>query len=230
MIFITYAVIGWLWESVFCSFKAKHFVYRGFLLGPYCPVYGFGVVAVLLLIPKEYGTLLNLYFNIVVIVTIVEYVTSWLLEKFFNMQLWDYSKVPLNIHGRVAVPVSVFWGIGCLFLVQVIQPRVEEMISFLDQLTNGWLPIILFVVFSMDVLSTLLFIVTTKKEVEAVVDTSDSENAAVKEYRLKHIFINVEESVSRKRLLTNLSTIKPQLKHRNLRRIVSNYPNFKVKK
>ncbi|MEG0254723.1 MAG: hypothetical protein RR554_03130 [Vagococcus sp.] len=230
MIFITYAVIGWLWESVFCSFKAKHFVYRGFLLGPYCPVYGFGVVAVLLLIPKEYGTLLNLYFNIVVIVTIVEYVTSWLLEKFFNMQLWDYSKVPLNIHGRVAVPVSVFWGIGCLFLVQVIQPRVEEMIQYFGQLTNGWLPIILFVAFSMDVLSTLLFIVTTKKEVEAVVDTSDSENAAVKEYRLKHIFINVEESVSRKRLLTNLSTIKPQLKHRNLRRIVSNYPNFKVKK
>lgn len=230
MIFITYAVIGWLWESVFCSFKAKHFVYRGFLLGPYCPVYGFGVVAVLLLIPKEYGTLLNLYFNIVVIVSIVEYVTSWLLEKFFNMQLWDYSKVPLNIHGRVAVPVSVFWGIGCLFLVQVIQPRVEEMIQYFDQLTNGWLPIILFVAFSMDVLSTLLFIVTTKKEVEAVVDTSDSENAAVKEYRLKHIFINVEESVSRKRLLTNLSTIKPQLKHRNLRRIVSNYPNFKVKK
>lgn len=230
MIFIVYAMIGWLWESVFCSFKARHFVYRGFLLGPYCPVYGFGVVAVLLLIPKEYGTLLNLYFNIVVIVTIVEYVTSWLLEKFFNMQLWDYSEVPFNIHGRVAVPVSVFWGIGCLFLVQVIQPRIEEMIHYLDQATNGWLPVILFVAFSADVLSTLVFTLTTKKEVEAAVDTSDSENAAVKEYRLKHIFVNVEESVSRKQLLTNLSGIKPQLKHRNLRRIVSNYPNFKVKK
>ncbi|WP_376716342.1 putative ABC transporter permease [Vagococcus carniphilus] len=230
MIFIVYAFIGWLWESFFCSFKAKHFVYRGFLLGPYCPVYGFGVVAVLLLIPKEYGTMLNLYFNIVVIVTIVEYITSWLLEKFFQMQLWDYSEVPLNIHGRVAVPVSVFWGFGCLFLVQVIQPRVDEMIHTVNQVTNGWLPVVLFVIFSADVLSTLLFTLTTKKEVEAVVDTSDSENAVIKEYRLKHLFVNHEESNSRQRVLEHLHSKKPQLKHRNLHRIVNNYPNFKLKK
>ncbi len=227
MTFIVYSVVGWLWESVFCSFKARHFVYRGFLLGPYCPVYGFGVVSVLLLIPKEYGTIFNLYLNIVVIVTVVEYVASVLLEKLFNMQLWDYSKVPLNIHGRVAVPVSIFWGIGCLFLVQFIQPKVEVMIGKLDTLFNGWLAVILLVIFVSDVISTLVFTITTKKEVEAIVDNSDKENAVIKEYRLKHLFVNQEESTSRQRVLSYLKSKQPQLKHRNLHRIIRNYPNFK---
>ncbi|MGX7023244.1 putative ABC transporter permease [Vagococcus hydrophili] len=230
MIFIVYSMIGWLWESFFCSFKAKHFVYRGFLLGPYCPVYGFGVLSVLLLVPKEYGTLLNLYFNIVVIVTIVEYVTSFLLEKLFSMELWDYKEVPLNIHGRVAVPVSIFWGVGCLFLIKVIHPEIEKLIGFLNAETNGWLPLILFVLFGLDALTTFIFTMTTKKEVEHLVDTSDSENAVIKEYRLKHLFINAEESLSRQSILSHLKTKKPHLKHRNLQRIVKNYPNFKLKK
>lgn len=93
MTFLVYSVIGWLWESFYCSMKARHYVYRGFLLGPYCPVYGFGVASVLILVPENAGTLLNLYFNIVVIVTIIEFITSWMLEKFFGMKLWDYTKV-----------------------------------------------------------------------------------------------------------------------------------------
>ncbi len=229
-VFIVYSIIGWLWESLFCSFKAKRFVYRGFLLGPYCPVYGFGVVSVLLLVPKEYGTMLNLYFNIVVIVTIVEYLTSFLLEKLFKMTLWDYHQVPLNIQGRVAVPVSLFWGIGCLFLIKVIHPEIQKMIMYLIDISNGWLPVIIFVFFLMDAVTTLFFTVTTKKEVENFVDTSDSENAVIKEYRLKHLFINAEESLSRRVVLEHLRNKKPQLKHRNLHRIVKNYPNFKLKK
>ncbi|MCG6979350.1 hypothetical protein K9859_11925, partial [Lactococcus lactis] len=90
MTFIVYSFVGWIWETFYCSFKDRHFVFRGFLLGPYCPVYGFGVSAVLLLVPDT-GNLFSLYLNTIVIVTVVEFIGSWILEKFFNMKLWDYS-------------------------------------------------------------------------------------------------------------------------------------------
>ncbi|MHC5227018.1 putative ABC transporter permease [Enterococcus sp. LJL99] len=226
MTFITYSFIGWLWESFYCSIKAKHFVYRGFLLGPYCPVYGFGVTAVLLLVPEHVGSLLNLYFNVVVIVTVIEYITSWLLEKLFNMTLWNYSKIPMNIDGRVAVPVSLFWGVGCVLLIKVINPNIQDMIHDFVSATNGIGPIVLFVIFMIDVISTLIFTETTKKEVESVVDNSDPENASIKEYRMKHLFNNEKPSAVRERILHSLKSKPMKIRHYTLSRIVKNYPNI----
>ncbi|MHC5250059.1 putative ABC transporter permease [Enterococcus sp. HY326] len=230
MTFIVYAFVGWIWESIFCSIKDRHFVYRGFLLGPYCPVYGFGVTAVLLLVPENAGTLLNLYFNVVVIVTIIEYITSWLLEKVFNMKLWDYTNVPLNIGGRVAVSVSLFWGIGCLILIKIINPFFQTYIQLFINNTKGIGPIILAILFLADVVTTFTFTMTTKKEVEANIDESDTENAAIKEYRLKHLFENRKSSKGRTRILQRLSQRPKNLRLHNLNRIVKNYPNLTFKK
>lgn len=230
MTFITYSLIGWLWETFYCSIKAKHLVYRGFLLGPYCPVYGFGVTAVLLLVPEHSGSLLNLYFNVVVIVTIIEYITSWLLEKLFNMSLWNYSNVPMNIDGRVAVPVSLFWGVGCVLLIKVINPNVQDVIHDFISATSGIGPIIIFVIFMADVISTLIFTETTKKEVESVVDNSDPENASIKEYRMKHLFNNGKPSAVRERILHSLKSKPMKLRHYTLSRIVKNYPNINFNK
>ncbi|MGX7031386.1 putative ABC transporter permease [Vagococcus zengguangii] len=227
--FIIYAFIGWLWETVYCSFKARHFVYRGFLLGPYCPVYGFAVVSVPLLVPKNYGTLLNLYFNTVVIVTLIEYVTSWLLEKLFNMQLWNYKEVPLNIEGRVAVPVSMFWGIGCVFLIKVIQPVIHELTTSFLNATANWGVIVMASVFILDLLSTLTFTYTTKAEVAKVIDQTDTENAVFKEYRLAQLFKNRREHPTRQKLLYHLNRHYHWQQH-TLRRITKNYPNIYFKK
>ena len=230
MTFITYSIIGWLWESVYCSIKAKHYVYRGFLLGPYCPVYGFGVTAVLQLVPDKSGTLLNLYFNSVVIVTFVEYIASWLLEKLFNMTLWDYKTVPLNIEGRVAVPVSLFWGIGCVFLIKVINPVIQSGISSFNQATHNIGGILLFIIFMVDVVTTLWFTATTKQEVSSMIDTNDSENAAIKEYRIKHLIEERISDGSRRKVLDALKNRPLKLRHHNLNRLAKNYPNLKFKK
>lgn len=230
MTFIIYSFVGWLWESIYCSIKAKHFVYRGFLLGPYCPVYGFGVVSVLLLVPEDVGTLLNLYFNAVVIVTIIEYITSWILEKLFNMKLWDYTNVPLNISGRVAVPVSLFWGIGCLILMKVINPVFQNFIQQFIDISRGIGPIILGIIFLVDVATSVVFTMTTRSEVEASIDESDAENSALKEYRLKHLWANKKSSHSRNKVLKALASKRKNLRLRNLNRIVKNYPNLIFKK
>lgn len=230
MTFITYSIVGWVWESIYCSIKAKHFVYRGFLLGPYCPVYGFAVTTVLLFIPDKNISLLTLYFSSVFLVTLIEYVTSWLLEKIFNMQLWNYNNVPMNIDGRVAVPVSLFWGIGCVLLIKFINPSIQKVISDFILSTKNIGPIILFIIFIADVISTLIFVLTTKKEVSTIVNSSDSENANVKEYRLKNLEPFNKANAVRTKVLNTFKNKPKQLNHFSLNRIVKNYPNIIFKK
>ncbi|WP_312681855.1 putative ABC transporter permease [Lactococcus taiwanensis] len=229
MTFIVYSVIGWLWETFYCSLKDRRFVFRGFLLGPYCPVYGFGVVAVLLLVPDS-GSLLTLYFNSLVIVTVIEFIGSWFLERFFNMKLWDYSSLPFNIEGRVAVPVSLFWGIGCLVLIKGINPVIQNAIGdFIDD-TKGIGPWLILLIFLTDLVSTFIFTVSTKKEVRDLIDDSDQENAAVKEFRLKQLFTNRAPRPNRQKVLQFLNDHPLKWRHYNLRRIIKNYPNIKLTK
>ncbi|WP_280739165.1 MULTISPECIES: hypothetical protein [unclassified Enterococcus] len=230
MIFIVYSVIGWLWESIYCSFKARRFVYRGFLLGPYCPVYGFGISFVLLLVPKDAGSLFNLYLNMVVITTVVEYITSWLLEKLFNMKLWDYSTLPFNINGRVAIPVSIFWGFGCLLIIKIVQPILESGIGRFDEWSHGFGPIIIFLIFVADVVATMIFNFTMKNEISEKIVASDDGNADLKQYRLEQLYKNQLEDRNLSIIREHLANQRKSLKRWNMQRIIKNFPNLKLKK
>jgi len=110
LLFFLYSFIGWLWETIYCSLKAKHFVYRGFLIGPITPIYGFGILGVVYLLRPLHEQVIPLFFAAALLVTVLEYVTSYLLERFFHASWWDYKEVPLNINGRVALPISLFLG------------------------------------------------------------------------------------------------------------------------
>ena len=128
VLFFTYSFIGWLWETCYCSIKDHHFAYRGFLFGPYCPVYGFAVTTILITTYPFQDNIFLLFVVGFIVASIFEYVASWLLEKLFHMKLWDYSHLKGNIQGRVAPQISFFWGIGVVLLL-----------SFLSQLISGLL-------------------------------------------------------------------------------------------
>lgn len=154
-LFFIYSVVGWLWETVYCSLKAKKFVYRGFLVGPYCPIYGFGVLAVLYFIEPFQNNLILLYVLSTIVVTVLEYLTSLFMEKLFHARWWDYSHVPLNFQGRVALPVSLFWGVGCVVIVKFVNPAVMELERWLVQTFGAVLPIILMIIMLIDAVYTL---------------------------------------------------------------------------
>ena len=86
--FFTYAVIGWLWETVYCSIKDHHYDYRGFLFGPYCPVYGFAVTTILVFTYRVRDNILLLFLVGIIVATLFEYFASLFLEKVFHMKLW----------------------------------------------------------------------------------------------------------------------------------------------
>lgn len=129
--FFVYAFLGWCTEVAFAAVKTGKFVNRGFLNGPLCPIYGVGVVLVVLLLAPIHQSLALLYVASTVLVTVLEGLTGFFMDKIFHHKWWDYTDQPLNIGGYVCLPFSLVWGVCCVLIVRVIHPVVERGISAL---------------------------------------------------------------------------------------------------
>ncbi len=231
LLFFCYSFIGWLWETVYCSIKAKHFVYRGFLLGPITPIYGFGVVGVLYFIEPYQQNIVLLFFLALILVTALEYLTSFLLEKIFHLTLWDYKDVPLNINGRVAVPVSIFWGIACVFIVRVLNPYLMSVVSIWQQRFGIFLPMLLLMVTSFDLGFTLANLASLRQAINKMSATIQD-----KKEQLQTDFGELKVAAEERRQ-SWMSEIKEQPEWRKQlprlnfqeRRFLNSFPNMKSK-
>lgn len=141
--FFVYGFLGWCTEVGFAAFKTHHFVNRGFLNGPICPIYGVGVTAVITILTPYKSDIIVLYILSVVLVTVLEGVTGWAMDKIFHNKWWDYSDMPLNIGGYVCLLFSIVWGFACLFIIYFIQPLVHDLLAFTPTIVGIILIIIL---------------------------------------------------------------------------------------
>lgn len=141
--FFVYGFLGWCTEVGFAAFKTHHFVNRGFLNGPICPIYGVGVTAVITILTPYKSDIIVLYILSVVLVTVLEGVTGWAMDKIFHNKWWDYSDMPLNIGGYVCLLFSIVWGFACLFIIYFIQPLVHDVLAFIPTIVGIILIIIL---------------------------------------------------------------------------------------
>ena len=130
LIFIIFSLVGWISEVLYVGIFFEHkFVNRGFLHGPICPIYGFGGLTILLLPQKLYTTWIPLFFASMIFCTLVEYISSWILEKLFHTRLWDYSHYKVNIKGRVCLLNSLLFGVLGVLIIHFIQPYVMKFLS-----------------------------------------------------------------------------------------------------
>jgi uncharacterized membrane protein len=125
--FVLYSFLGWACETIYCSCIRKRFINRGFLNGPFCPVYGFGALLVINLFGRYQDDLLALFLLSVIVTSAVEYVTSFAMEKLFHLSLWDYSGRKWNLNGRVCLHNSLLFGVLSVLMVRVIHPWVIRM-------------------------------------------------------------------------------------------------------
>ena len=123
-IFFVYAFLGWCTEVCYAALVSGRFVNRGFLNGPVCPIYGFGVVIVLLFLEPLKHNLLLLFLGSVLLTSALEWLTGFVLEKLFRQRWWDYSDEPFNLGGYICLRFSIAWGLACLFVVKIIHPTV----------------------------------------------------------------------------------------------------------
>ncbi len=103
LLFSIYSFLGWLMEVVNTLRVEKKFVNRGFLVGPFCPIYGFGVLLMTIMLKKYQNDIVATFIFSILICGILEYFTSFFLEKIFHARWWDYSNRKFNINGRICL-------------------------------------------------------------------------------------------------------------------------------
>lgn len=168
-LFYIYCFIGWVWESCYESVLNRKLLNRGFLTGPYIPIYGFGGIFIYILLGNlslRFNTHIWLKIFLVSMIgaTLMEYLTSYVLEKIFNARWWDYSNYPLNIKGRVCLIASLFWGLVGVVAVRYLNPFLVHKITKLNRDTLLIIVTIIATVFVMDIIVTINAIINLKNK------------------------------------------------------------------
>lgn len=127
--FFLYAFIGWVLESLYCLYDLGYFTKRGFLLGPLCPIYGFGAIMLIAFFKNYKNHSIKLFIYASVIFSIFEYFVSFYLEAVFKIKCWDYSSEFFNLNGRISIFFSVVWGFAAILFVNKVHPFIESHLN-----------------------------------------------------------------------------------------------------
>ena len=160
--FIIYSVIGWIYESILCSVLERKLVNRGFLNGPLCPIYGTGAMLILLVFYGKDTALLPLFLSSMILTSVVEYITSVLLEVFFKAKWWDYTNRPFNIHGRVYLTGALVFATLSVVLIRYVHPFMISIIDRLSLNTIIILSISIAIIFLYDIYITVTHVLKLK--------------------------------------------------------------------
>ena len=175
--FFVYGFLGWCTEVIFAAFKQHRFVNRGFLNGPICPIYGVGVTLVIACLEAFQSNLLLLYISSVILVTVLEGVTGWAMDKLFHNKWWDYSKLPFNIGGDVCLLFSLIWGVACVFIVYFVHPLIHQVLSLIPHTAGIALIAILGIALLSDIIVTTSAIVKFNQYLERLKHITDELHA-----------------------------------------------------
>ncbi len=130
LLFFSYAFIGWCIEVTLKYFQFHRFINRGFLTGPWLPIYGSGAVLITIAVkgaaPLE-SSIGTTFVLSLLLCGLLEYLTSYFLEKRFHARWWDYSQKPMNLHGRVWIGNLILFGLGGVLIVNLINPLLERI-------------------------------------------------------------------------------------------------------
>ena len=154
--FMIYSFIGYLTEITSCSINNKKLIVnRGFCLGPYLPIYGFSSVIMNIFLAKYSKDIITLFVMSAFVCTLMEYMTSLILEKIFHARWWDYTEKKFNLSGRVCLENSCLFGLGGVFIVSILHPFLDGLVSMIPNNVLIILSIVLFVIFMIDVIITV---------------------------------------------------------------------------
>lgn len=152
---IIYSFIGWTFEVIY-AYKNQHkFINRGFLKGPICPIYGFCTITIIFLLKPISSNILLLFLSSTIIISLIEYITSFVLEKLFNRRYWDYTEDPLNINGRICLHFSLSWGLLAVAAIKIVHPTIVKFISLVPPIYIQYSINILWTIVILDIAYTL---------------------------------------------------------------------------
>lgn len=216
MLFFIYGFLGWCVEVAFAACKEGRFVNRGFLNGPICPIYGFGVVLVVLMLEPFGGSMPMLFLGSIAVTTAIEFAAGFLLEKLFHARWWDYSDMPLNIGGYICPLFSLLWGLACLIVVRFVHPPIMWMLFKIpDWLMNVLLSLLSALILT-DVAATVAAIRKLNDKLKRLTEIAAELHALSDEIgmRISSHTLNVKNRVEDSDGLHRLETLKVETQAR----------------
>ena len=221
---IIYSFLGWVCESIYCSILDRKIVNRGFVNGPFCPIYGFGALIIIFLLKDfKHSVFLTFIFGLI-FASILEYITSFLMEILFHSKWWDYSNYRFNIHGRVCLLNSTLFGLLSIFLQFDLHPKVQSFINIFSYNFKVYFLIIFSIYFTVDLLSTIYSVLKLNNRIKnlafiklSILEKYKELSDEYKELKVKHEFLKIKKG--------KLYSI-----HFLERRIINAFPNLKHKK
>lgn len=216
LLFMIYSIAGWIMEVTCKSIEAKKFINRGFMIGPYCPIYGWGAIAITILLHRYTDDWLVLFLMSIITCGVLEYATSYVMEKLFHARWWDYSRRKYNINGRVCLETLIPFGILGLIIMYITNPFILSHLTKVPESILNIIAIVLFVIFLIDgaislkVVSNVRTTSTklSKESTNGTMDNTEEMTARVKEIllsksilnrRLIHAYPNLQATLKKKK-------------------------------
>lgn len=212
LIFILYSFLGWLMEVTIVSCQLKKPTDRGFLIGPICPIYGVGALLITLLLSKYSDDLPALFIMATLLGAVLEYFTSYIMEKIFKTRWWDYSDKKYNINGRISLTTSMGFGALGIILIHFLNPFFKNILIHFSDTAVIIISVILFIIFIIDVITSFKIISKIKiANPNEMRDATDEITEQVKELLKNH-------SIFTKRLVIAFPNLKIKI-HNDLNKI-----------
>jgi len=198
-LFLIYSIMGWCMEVTLGIIENKKFVNRGFLIGPYCPIYGCGAILITLLLQEFREYPVAIFSMAIVICGVLEYFTSYVMEKVFHARWWDYSKKKYNINGRVCLETIIPFGLLSCMIMYITNPFFEGILESISEHSLNvwyWICVIFFIA---DCIVSLVVIFGLKKTVRDVHNSIVTDNTEEITKKVKEILLG--KSILDRRLI-----------------------------
>ena len=214
--FITYLILysfaGWVLESVCKTIEQRKFVNSGFLHGPFCPIYGFGAIIMLLCLNFLKEKPIVLFIAAFFVLSIWEYLVGLFLEKVFKTKYWDYSHLKFNIHGRVCLKNSLFWGLLGVVFVRYIHPFIDGYVKIVPIDLLLYINIIIGIAILVDLVFSIIAVVNFETMVNKINELGDNIKEKAKELKELNDKNRIRLEEVEKRSIENVEKLIRELK------------------
>jgi len=231
--------MGWCIETVYATINKKEFVNRGFLHGPFCPIYGFGTLSIIVLLKPIDTNYFLLFLGSVFLTSFIEYITGYILETSFNSTWWDYSDKSYNLHGRICLSFSIIWGLVSMFILKVVHPYIINVVNLIPPNRDSTIFYIALLYLIMDFIITVITIFKlrslltqlnvaysdlTDKLSDFKLNMGNTKDISEFRIRLDGLIENAELKVSKKK--SDIENIIKELKIKYDSLIIKKYPDY----
>ena len=226
--FIIYSMLGWVVEVLFHIYTEKKLVNRGFLNGPWCPIYGVAAIIMITLLNRLPQNPILIFLAGAILASLIEFITGLILEKVFGNKWWDYSDDKFNIKGYISLKFSILWGIATIILIKFLQPTIEMFLSIFSLPTLVIIHNITLIVFVVDVTLTISSLIELKNILAELINIAGELNLKkIQDELLNNKILNLATRIKNRQIY--LIKIYPKLTKDKLESLIDQVIDIKQK-